>query len=77
MRDVTQLADLLRRRRTIIADHAWRDRDAAGHLAALIEVSEAIAATGEELRGEIHPRLDHFLRQCSFEKALAFIEGIA
>jgi hypothetical protein len=77
MTDLATLAEHLRRRRAIIADHAWRERDASGHLAALREISEKIAAAGDELRGRIPPRLDHFLGRCSFDKALAFIEGMA
>jgi hypothetical protein len=69
------LAELLRRRRAIIADHGWRERDADAHLEALKSVSQAIEAAAGNLGGELPPRLDHFLRQCSFDKALAFIES--
>src|SRR5688572_26049343 len=38
------LTDLLGRRRDIISDHEFRDRDTLGHLEALKEVSEQISA---------------------------------
>lgn len=69
------LALLLRRRREVIADHAFRDRDAAAHLDALREVSEAITAEQDRLRAETPPRLRHYLTQCSYDKALAWLEG--
>jgi hypothetical protein len=40
---ISELTDLLRQRVAIIADHTWRDRDPAGHLDALKEVSEKIS----------------------------------
>jgi hypothetical protein len=72
---LTALAALLRRRRAIVADHDWRDRDATGHLDALKSVSQEIDAVTGELGAGLPPRLDHFLRQSSFDKALAFIES--
>lgn len=67
------LIDLLRRREAVIADHAWRDRDAAGHLDALKEVSEAITRWLDEHRGGIDGKLRHFLENASFGKALAHL----
>jgi hypothetical protein len=71
----TPLAGLLRERLAVIADHAWRDRDAAGHLDRLRTVSEAIMAQHEALRPGLPPRLAHYLERCSYDKALAFLEG--
>lgn len=71
----TPLAGLLRERLAVIADHAWRDRDAAGHLDRLRTVSEAIMAEHEALRPLLPPRLAHYLERCSYDKALAFLEG--
>jgi hypothetical protein len=71
------LIDLLRRREAVIADHAWRDRDPAGHLDALKEVSEAIAAWASRHHESIDPKLRHFLANASFAKALAHAEAIA
>jgi len=72
--DLQDLVTLLRRRVEVIADHAWRDRDAEAHLEALKSVSLEIMAIHQSLAGTLPARLDHFLTQCSFEKALAYIE---
>ena len=71
------LIQLLRRREAIIADHAWRDRDAAGHLEALQQVSEEISAWPATHPGPLDPRLRHFLTNASFAKALAHLERTA
>ena len=68
------LAKLLRRRLEIIADHEFRDRDPEAHLDALRSVSEELVREHGSLRGQIPPRLEHFLGGCSYDKALAFIE---
>jgi len=67
------LIDLLHRREAVIADHAWRDRDPAGHLDALKDVSESITRWLGEHRGEIDGKLRHFLENASFGKALAHL----
>ena len=69
------LAGLLLKRREVIADHAWRDRDATGHLNALMEVSLKITAWSEAHKSEIDARLRHYLGNSSFDKALAHIEA--
>ena len=69
------LAQLLRRRLETIADHDFRDRDPAAHLDALKSVSEEILAWHQARRGTLHPRLEHFLGGCSFDKALRFLES--
>lgn len=66
---------LLRRRESIIADHAWRDSDAEGHLDALKSVSEAITAWAAEHRHAADARLRHYLANASFAKALAHLEA--
>jgi len=73
--DLAPLAELLRRRLSVIADHEWRDRDPDGHLEALKSVSEEIAAAHAELQGALSPRLEHFMSGCSYAKALEFIEA--
>ena len=75
--DYQTLLDLLENRRTTIADHAWRDRDGAAHLAALQAVSEAIEAEHARLRPQLHPRLAHFLGQCSYDKAADYLRDSA
>ncbi|HEY8932059.1 MAG TPA: hypothetical protein VIM44_01965 [Rariglobus sp.] len=69
-----ELSGLLKRRLAVIADHAWRDRDPAGHLDALRGASEAIAAWTRAHRAEVDPQLRHFLANASYEKALAYVE---
>ncbi len=69
------LLALLQQRRAVIADHPWRDRDAPAHLAALQAISEAILAEHQVLRPQLPPRLQHYLAQCSFDKAAAWIES--
>lgn len=75
MTSSAQLIALLRRRESIIADHPWRDRDPADHLAALKHVSEEITAWAATHDGKIDPRLRHFLTNASFAKALAHLES--
>ena len=70
---LAELEASLRERRRVIADHDWRDRDPEAHLAALRGVSEKIAAVTERLGPVASPRLRHFLDNCSYDKALAFL----
>lgn len=70
------LIDLLRRRESIIADHAWRDRDSASHLEALKEVSIAISQWPAGHDGPIDPKLAHYLANASYAKALSHLEAI-
>ena len=69
-----QLAAALRERLAVIADEASR-RDSARHLARLQSVSEKIAGLEKQLPAPINPQLAHFLARCSYDKALAFLEG--
>jgi hypothetical protein len=69
------LIDLLKRRESVIANHPWRDRDPAGHLDALREVSEAITAWHQANQKNIDPQLSHYLQKSSFAKALAHLES--
>jgi hypothetical protein len=69
------LASLLIERESIIADHAWRDRDSSDHLAALIRVSEAINEWTSIHLSTIDPRLQHYLQNASYGKALAHLQS--
>jgi len=69
-----RLSELLRERVSVIADHDFRDRDPNAHLAKLKEVSENLSATHSELKAALPPRLNHFLTQSSYEKALLFLD---
>ncbi len=73
----SELIDLLRQRVAIIADHAWRDRDSAGHLEALKDVSEKISGWTKDHRAAVDPQLRHYLANASFQKALAHLEAVA
>lgn len=75
MADFSNLRSLLQRRLDLIADHAFRDRDAAAHLEALKSVSEEIMAEHQWLRSDLPPRLNHFLTQASFSKALDYLNS--
>ena len=69
------LADALEKRLAIIADRAWYERDAAGHLEALMGIAERIAGFSAQLPEPVHPQLKHYLERCSYDKALAFLSG--
>ena len=70
----SDLADLLRRRVAIIADHAWRDRDPDAHLQALKDISLEITAWSDSRKAGLDPRLRHYLANASYHKALAHLE---
>ncbi|MEM1295246.1 MAG: hypothetical protein AAGH89_07765 [Verrucomicrobiota bacterium] len=71
-----ELADLLERRIQVIGDHEFRDRDSAAHFEALKSVSEEIMAKHVELMPQIDARLNHFLENCSYDKALDWVRGL-
>ncbi|MEO0447798.1 MAG: hypothetical protein AAF191_17145 [Verrucomicrobiota bacterium] len=72
--DYATLKVLLNSRLDVIADHQLRDRDPDAHLAKLAEVSHAIMDWPKD--GPKLPfQLKHFLENCSFDKALAWIES--
>jgi hypothetical protein len=76
--DFTPLAEALRERLAVIADHAHRDRDPAAHLERLIEVSGRIDALSAALPAEeLDPQFLHYLERRSYDKALAWIEESA
>ncbi|MEX2581360.1 MAG: hypothetical protein WD342_20050 [Verrucomicrobiales bacterium] len=67
---MSELIDLLERRLTVIGDAELRERNPEAQMAQLREVSEAIAAFHERHREEIPARLNHFLANASYGKAL-------
>lgn len=67
------LAKLLKERLEIIADHSFRDRDPEAHLNALRSVSENLALLYQDNKPEFPPRLRHFMEQCSYAKALDYL----
>jgi hypothetical protein len=73
--DLLPLAGALRERLAVIADHAHRDRDQAGHLQRLIEVSGKIDELVAALpAGDLDPQFRHYLEKRSYDKALAWME---
>ncbi|MEQ1841717.1 MAG: hypothetical protein ABL994_15030 [Verrucomicrobiales bacterium] len=73
--ELRELVGLLEERLRVIGDGELRDRDPEAQLASLREVSEAIMAFHVAHRAEVPPRLNHFLENCSFEKAREWAEG--
>lgn len=65
---------LLKRRIQLISDHEFRDADPTGHLASLQQISELITSEHHRLKPILPGRLNHFLQQASFSKALEYIE---
>ncbi len=71
-----ELAEALRTRVTVIGDREFYARDPASHLAQLSSVSAQILQLQQRLPAPVNPQLDHFLKRCSYDKALAFIETL-
>ncbi len=73
--ELRELATLLEQRLAVIGDTALRDRDPEAQLRQLQEVSEALVEMHGRLKdeGKVPPRLDHFLTQSSYGKALDFV----
>ena len=69
-----QLIGLLQKRESVIADHAWRDRDPDSHLEALKEVSIAISDWPTKHSEALDPKLSHFLQNASYAKALSHLQ---
>ena len=58
----------------IVADHAFRDRDAAAHLEALKAAAGRLDALIGSLPANTDPTLRHYLERQSYTKALAWLE---
>lgn len=71
----TALEEALRKRLSVVADHALRDRDPAAHLEALKSAHRELEARRALLPEDTDARLLHFLERQSYEKALAFLES--
>ncbi len=70
-----ELAAALRERTTVISDRELYARDPAGHLEKLRAASERITSLQARLPTPVDAQLAHFLERCSYDKALAFLEG--
>ncbi|MCF6312347.1 MAG: hypothetical protein L3J39_07835 [Verrucomicrobiales bacterium] len=71
-----QLAKLLQQRLDIIADTRLAKQDPVLHLEQLKNTSKSVFDLQQELVNQIPVRLQHFLEQSSYNKALAFIRGM-
>jgi hypothetical protein len=69
-----ELIAALRERLEVIGDAAGRSQDPDAHLDRLKDVSKKIDEISAQLPADIDPRLDHFLKRCSYDKALAMLE---
>lgn len=72
--DFETLVGLLQERLEIIADAEMRKNAPDRQLSELQRVSEAIVEFHREHKGSMHNRLNHFLENCSFDKALAWAQ---
>ena len=70
-----QLAAALRERLAVIADRDLFARDPALHLEKLRDASATITSLQSRLPSNIDSQLSHYLDRCSYDKALALIEG--
>ena len=68
-----ELADALRERLAVIADHELYTRDPAAHLEKLKAASEKITQLGAALPRPLPGDFAHYLQRASYEKALAWL----
>lgn len=71
--DLQEIELLLRERLAVIANHELRDRDPSGHLEQLRAASTVLNREFQDQRGQLPPRLAHFMQQASYQKALEYI----
>ena len=68
------LAEALRDRLNIIADHQLRDQNPETHLTRLKQASERIEQLRTRLPADADPMLVHYLGRSSLSKALEFVQ---
>ena len=68
-----KLHSSLKARLDVVADHAFRDRDPAAHLAALKTASATLDAEVSNLPANADPMLKHYLERQSYTKALSWL----
>lgn len=73
--NITALHAAVKRRLDIVADHAWRDRDSAGHLEALKAAAADLERLVRELPDDCDGELRHYLERQSYTKALAWLSA--
>ena len=67
------LKEAVQARLDIVADHAFRNRDAAAHLEALKSAASHLDALVAQLPPNTDPTLRHYLERQSYTKALAWL----
>ncbi len=72
--NTAELAKRLRHRLSVIADHELRDTDPDEQLKQLQAASEAIDTHWRQMRRGADRQLAHYVGNCSYDKALAWIE---
>jgi hypothetical protein len=70
-----ELREALQARLDVVADRAFYERDAAGHLAKLQAASAAVDRLAGELPAGADPMLRHFLERQSYVKALDWLDA--
>lgn len=68
------LAEALRDRLNVIADHQLRDQNPETHLTRLKQASERIEQLRTKLPADADPMLAHYLGRSSLSKALEFVQ---
>jgi predicted component of type VI protein secretion system len=68
------LAEALRDRLAVIADHQLRDQNPTAHLTRLQQASERIEQLRSRLPADADPMLIHYLSRMSLSKALEFVQ---
>ncbi len=61
----------------VVADHAFRDRDAAAHLEALKSAAAHLDSLVASLPSNTDPTLRHYLERQSYTKALVWLQDSA
>ena len=68
------LKEAVQARLDMVADHAFRDRDAAAHLKALQSAGSHLDSLVAQLPPDTDPTLRHYLERQSYTKALAWLQ---
>jgi hypothetical protein len=70
------LLEALEMRLEVVADHAWRDRDPAGHLEGLKEAAGKLDLLVRNLPADPDPMLRHYLERQSYTKAVDWLKQV-
>jgi hypothetical protein len=70
-----KLLTAVKGRLDLVADHDFRDRDPAAHLAALKDAAARLDAEVSTLPANVDPILRHYLERQSYTKALDWLQA--